>query len=156
MCEGSGKGAHGAEQTVGLQGRQPGVAQNAAEMKSKVVGAIFHKNTLHFYFNFSEKFIYSCQYNTYFSVAVTYATRINVAKIKPIDFMLYKAISPLACQALLLSTAAPYQIKYTTITTKKITAKNPTVIIIYMPFIQGHAYFLVANTYLISAVFNDH
>lgn len=155
LCEGSGKRAHGAEQTVGLQERQPGVAQNVPEMKSKVVGAIFHINTLHFYFNFSEKFIYSCQYNTYFYCSNNLCHQNKCCKNQAHRFDALQSYftTSLSSFAAVRCSSIPNKIYYNN-NNKNMTTKPR--VIIYMPFIQGHAYFLVANTCLMSAVFKYH
>lgn len=78
------------KQTAGPCWRQSGMAQPVQEVRSKAVEAIFNRSTLRFHFCFSEKFRFPyIQANTplIFTAIVAYATRINVAKIKPIDLM---------------------------------------------------------------------
>lgn len=78
------------KQTAGPCRRRSGMAQPVQEVWSKAVEAIFNRNTLHFPFCFSEKFRFPyIQANTplIFTAIVAYATRMNVATIKPIDLI---------------------------------------------------------------------
>lgn len=139
-----------------------------AQMKSMAVGAIFHIFIcficillyihiyifLHFYFNFSEKFIYSCQYNTYFYCSSNLCHQNKCCKNQAhrFDALQNYFTTDLSSFAAVHCNSIPNEIYYNN-NNKNMAATKPTVVIMYMPFIQGHACFLEDNIYRIICCF---
>lgn len=136
------------------------MAQRVQGIGSEAVGHVFNINTLHLCFCFSKKLRFSIRfpYSAYFYCNSSLCHYNGCCKNQGIDLMPQGPISPFACQALLLPAAAPYQTKlyYNNNNNNNMTATKLLVVIMSITFIQGHVCFLVANVFLIIAVFNDH